>query len=70
MSILERESLKNAKKYIETCMLDQNDFSLHNQYVEVIADVNDSLNNLKLGQIVYKLSRKYVEQDKQTAVAL
>ena len=65
MSVLERESLKNAKKYIETCMLDQNDFSLHSQYVELIQDVNDANNNLQLGMIVYKLSRKYVQQDKE-----
>ena len=64
-SILERESLKNAKKYIETCMLDQNDFSLWNQYVELIASPNDSCNDAHLGKIVYSLSRKYVQQDRE-----
>ena len=64
-TVLERESLKNAKKYIETCMLDQNDFTLYNQYVELVANVNDGINDAHLGRIVYKLSRKYVQQDRE-----
>lgn len=65
MSILERESLKNAKNYIETCMLDQNDFSLHSQYVEIVQNINDGCNDGHLARIVYQLSRKYVQQDKE-----
>ena len=65
MIILENESLKNAKKYIETCMLDQNDFSLQHQYIEIMQDVNSSNNDAKLGKIVFDLSRKYVQQDKE-----
>ena len=65
MIILENESLKNAKKYIEICMLDQNDFSLQHQYIEIMQDVNSSNNDVKLGKIVYDLSRKYVQQDKE-----
>ena len=65
MIILENESLKNAKKYIETCMLDQNDFSLQHQYIEIMQDINEGNNDAKLGKIVYDLSRKYVQQDKE-----
>ena len=50
------------KKYIETCMLDQNDFNLHSQYAEIIDYVNYSDNDAKIGMICYKLSRKYVIQ--------
>lgn len=62
-SVLERESLKNAKNYIERCMLDQNLPYLRQQYVELIADVNNKDNDAKLGRIVYELSRKYVHHD-------
>lgn len=65
MVILENESLKNAKKYIETCMLDQNDFTLRNQYIEIIQDINEGNNDAKLTKIVYDLSRKYVQQDRE-----
>ena len=65
MIILENESLKNAKKYIETCMLDQNDFSLQHQYIEIMQDVNSSNNDAKLGKLVFDLSRKYIQQDKE-----
>lgn len=65
MSVLERESLKNAKRYIETCMIDQNNFNLHSQSIELVANINDGDNDAKLARIVYELSRKYVQQDKE-----
>lgn len=65
LAILERESLKNAKKYVETCMLDQNDFTLYSSWIEFVKDINESNNDSYAGRIVYKLSRKYVQQDKE-----
>lgn len=65
LDVLQKESLKNAKKYIETCMLDQNDFNLHSQYAELIDCMNFRDNDAKIGMICYKLSRKYVIQDKE-----
>lgn len=65
LNVLQTESLKNAKKYIESCMLDQNDFNLHSQYAELIDCMNFRDNDAKIGRICYKLSRKYVIQDKE-----
>lgn len=65
LAILEVESLKNAKKYVETCMLDQNDFTLYSSWIEFVKDINESNNDSHAGRIVYKLSRKYVQLDKE-----
>ena len=65
LAILETESLKNAKKYVETCMLDQNDFTLYSSWIEFVKDINESNNDSHAGRIVYKLSRKYVQLDNE-----
>lgn len=65
LAILETESLKNAKKYVETCMLDQNDFTLHSSWIEFVKNINESNNDSHAGMIVYSLSRKYVQVDKE-----
>lgn len=63
--ILSDNSLKKFKDYITTCMVDQNDFTLYNQFLEVYKTSKCQGSCVSLARITYKLSRKYYIQDKE-----
>lgn len=65
LSVIERESLKNAKKYLEACMIENNDFTLHSQCIELVANVNSDNNNEHLARIVHQFAQKYIQQDNE-----
>lgn len=64
-SILSHNSLKKFKEYITTCLIDQNDFTLYNQFLQVYKTSICQGSNDTLARITYKLSRKYVARDKE-----
>lgn len=65
LSVLENNLLKKFKEYVTTCMIDQNDFTLYSQFCELIVTHKCDSSRDELSRIVYKLSRKYVIQDKE-----
>lgn len=66
LGVLERESLKNAKKFLETCMIDQNELSLYTECCELLVQNNkDDYAHTRLCHHVYKFSKKYIIQDNE-----
>lgn len=65
-SVIERESLKNLKKYVATAMLDQNNFEDEKKFIYFVErlDSDDPRPAMNvLANIISKLSVKYIHQD-------
>lgn len=65
-SVIERESLKNLKKYVATAMLDQNNFEDEKKFIYFVERLDGDKPQLAmsvLANIISKLSVKYIHQD-------